>query len=332
MISVKISGLGFSKDTNIAQYTGDNTNSVGDVKFFFDGEDRNYDYWFVLDNIDKELQTNNVRTNGLFYFSAEHIHDEDYFIRDRNVKNFINQFSRIFSCYATDHKFSQYEIPFLPWMINHNHGTYNPFHKRDINFFKDLNSINKTKFLSVICSSKTLNSQQRLRINFLSKLKEELGDDLGWFGNGFSSIEDKWSAISDYKYHLVLENRINNNVISEKLFDSYLGLSIPLYSGAPNVMDFFPNDSLIEIDCKNVDGTLHLLDKLKGTNDYEDKMSSLLEAKNQILTKYNMWSRLAHIAIQYIGSVGEIRSQTISQLKSRAVLQVIKDFRMNLFR
>ena len=43
---------------------------------------------------------------------------------------------------------------------------------------------------------------------------------------GVNSLNDKWDGIHDYKYHIVLENEANY-LISEKLFDSYLGLSFP---------------------------------------------------------------------------------------------------------
>ena len=36
---------------------------------------------------------------------------------------------------------------------------------------------------------------------------------------------------------------VKNNLISEKLYDSYLGLAFPIYFGAPNSGEYFPKNS-----------------------------------------------------------------------------------------
>ena len=65
--------------------------------------------------------------------------------------------------------------------------------------------------------------------------KKHFKDRLNWYGNGVNEINNKFEVISNSKYHIVLENDSKYNLISEKLYDSYLGLSFPIYYGAPNV-------------------------------------------------------------------------------------------------
>ena len=36
------------------------------------------------------------------------------------------------------------------------------------------------------------------------------GSQLDWYGVGENPISDKWQAIKDYKYHIVIENKNNN--------------------------------------------------------------------------------------------------------------------------
>ena len=330
MIKVKVLSSGMNRDVNISQFIGNSNNMVEDVKFIFDPNDNSdMDFIFVIDNIDVDVSTHNVRENGLFFFSAEHIYSEDYYLKTVNVKTFINQFSRIFSCYVTNHQNQSYEIPFLPWMINHNHGTYRADHERDVNYFKELASLNKSKFLSVICSTKVFSPEQRVRLDFVSKLKSILGNDLDWFGNGINPVKEKWQAISSYRYHIVLENRISNNVISEKLFDSFLGMAIPLYSGAPNVSDYFSENSLIKIDAKNIDNTVDLLKKLKSNDYYTEHVQHILMSKAKVLSEYNVWKRLANIACLHYKTLGEVKSQQVTKLKSRGFLQILTDFGRN---
>lgn len=331
MIKVKVLCKGIPSNQNISQYSGNNDNFVNGVKFVFDPEDKSdFDFVFILDNLDDKNLIHNVKEGGLFFFTAEHIYDEDFYIKNDNIKKFVNQFARVFSSYTTNHINNNYEIPFLPWMINHNHGTYNSRHQRDLNFFKNLDFVKKTKFLSVICSTKVFSSQQRVRLEFVSKLKSILGENLDWFGNGVNPVDDKWSAISKYKYHLVLENRIGNNIVSEKLFDSYLGLSFPLYSGAPNIHDFFSNNSLVQIDTNDVEGTLLILDKLKKEGVYEKSHEELIISKDKVLVEFNMWLRLANIAKTYFDTLGTVRQHKLFPLKNRSVLQIFTDISKNL--
>ena len=78
-----------------------------------------------------------------------------------------------------------------------------------------------------------------MRLLFAEKIAEHFGSDIDWFGDGIKTIENKWEAVSNYKYHIVLENESRNFLISEKLYDSYLGLAFPFYYGGSNVNSFF---------------------------------------------------------------------------------------------
>ena len=52
-------------------------------------------------------------------------------------------------------------------------------------------------------------------------------------------------AIADY---IALENSSHAHYWSEKLADTYLGWSFPFYWGCPNTSDYFPEQSLCQID------------------------------------------------------------------------------------
>ena len=67
----------------------------------------------------------------------------------------------------------------------------------------------------------------------------------------YKSNKFKWEGISKYKYHLVIENSNMDYVVSEKLFDSYLGLSFQSTLGKKSI-ELLPENSLLQIDIDNL--------------------------------------------------------------------------------
>ncbi|KAG0600277.1 hypothetical protein M758_11G021000 [Ceratodon purpureus] len=53
-------------------------------------------------------------------------------------------------------------------------------------------------------------------------------------------------AMSHYKFVLAIENTITESYVTEKLFYALDAGSVPIYFGAPNVLDFVPPNSIIE--------------------------------------------------------------------------------------
>lgn len=98
----------------------------------------------------------------------------------------------------------------------------------------------KTKLLSVICSAKNFTPGHQWRLDVVKHLKKYFGADIDLFGFGHQPIEDKRDVLDDYKYHICIENTSLNYYVSEKLLDPLLAYSIPIYSGAPNIRDLFP--------------------------------------------------------------------------------------------
>ncbi|KAI4389374.1 hypothetical protein MLD38_001606 [Melastoma candidum] len=66
-----------------------------------------------------------------------------------------------------------------------------------------------------------------------------------------ASIHPKWwdhlhCAMSHYKFVLAIENTWTESYVTEKLFYALDSGSVPIYFGAPNVMDFVPPHSIID--------------------------------------------------------------------------------------
>ena len=88
-------------------------------------------------------------------------------------------------------------------------------------------------------SSKSALPGHRWRILVAKELKAMFGNQCDIFGFGHKPVKNKNQGIDDYKFSIVIENDSNENYWTEKLSDTLLGYSCPIYSGADNVQDFF---------------------------------------------------------------------------------------------
>lgn len=181
-------------------------------------------------------------------------------------------------------------------MINSNHGeSIWQRHERDVAYFEKLDFVQKSRLISVICSSQDLSPTHKMRLRFVKKLSENFGDELAWFGNGVNTVEQKWDAIAPFKYTIVLENQSRHNVITEKLGDAFLGLSYPFYWGAGNADSIFNARGFTQINIEDFDGTIRKIQA-----DIEDdlaltRLDYLIENKNRVLHEHNFVNRILSI-------------------------------------
>ena len=179
-------------------------------------------------------------------------------------------------------------------MIHANHGGDKTFEESNLNFdyFSKLNNLEKSIDLSVICSSKSHTENHSLRLEFVKILKDHFGEKLHWYGNGINTIEKKSDIIFKSKYHIALENCSRRNSVTEKLYDSFLGLSFPIYYGATNIKELFHKDSLISIDINDVSNSIKAIETVLKSNLYQKNFNHILESKDRVLSEFNIYYRL----------------------------------------
>lgn len=154
----------------------------------------------------------------------------------------------------------------------------------------------KTRLLSTLCSAKRQkHTMHARRYEFTQELKARL-PQLEIFGRGVRYIEKKYEALDDYKFHLVVENHIGRDVWTEKLADAFLGYAVPIYCGCPNINDYFPEDSLLQIDVHDFEGSLRAIHKLVSTpGEYERRLVAVIEARRRVTEEYNLPAMLSRI-------------------------------------
>lgn len=297
-MKIKLTVPWLSSDASLEEYTGSADNTLNGFQFFVNSKIEEPDVWIVFDD-GVEGDSAIVDPANIWMMTAEICYPIGRFDDERGQR-YLNQFSKFFTCHDIFDERTHFTRPFLQWWINSNHGfsTY-PETKRGRKYFEQVKGFEKLHDLSVICSSKAFTPEHYARLKFVSRLKEDLGDRLHWFGNGIQAIPDKFPAIAPYRYHLVIENRFGRDIISEKLYDSYLGLAYPIYHGAPNVTDYFSEWSLTQINIYDYKRSRNQILELIDSDWAERQQPDLLRAKYQTVNEHNWVDRMALIARLY---------------------------------
>ena len=142
---------------------------------------------------------------------------------------------------------------------------------------------------SAITSNKTITKGHIDRFEFANELKYYFGDKVELFGNGVNNIADKWDALKNFKYHVVIENSSYKHYWTEKLADCFLAGTYPFYYGCKNIYDYFPDDSLTEIDIYDRRESFRIIEEGINENIFESSFSGLKKAKELVLNKYNLF-------------------------------------------
>lgn len=312
MIKIKISARGGPKEAVLSQFLGNSQNTWKNCQFFLNCQVDQPDFWFIIEDTDDDDRSCNVPGDRVFFLTAETAWPPGYYSETPGGLDFLKQFSQVFTCHDVYLPTVTYTAPFLPWMINSNHGAsmLSP-HTRDLNFLNSFESLYKPKLLSVFCSSQTWTPTHRMRLRFVQGLKDHFGDSIDWYGNGIQTLNEKWEGIAPYRYTIVLENQASENVVTEKLQDAFLGLSYPIYWGAPNIQQYFSSESFSPIDIKDLKGSIKSIEKIVSSDLHVQRLSALLESRNRVLFEMNFLARIGRIAEHIWNQQGPTAGQRV---------------------
>ncbi len=180
-----------------------------------------------------------------------------------------------------------------------------------------MRDIKKNKLISVFCSNKVFTEGHRARFNFCKTLKSHFKDKLDWFGNGVRPIENKWDGVAPYKYHISLENFRGDDYWTEKLMDPLMVLTHPIYCGATNIDQYFTKNHITEIDIKYPKTAIYKIEKLIEEDFYESNFSHLLEARDLVMDKYNLFNIITDI-VQKDEKISEAQNTKLITIKNES--------------
>jgi hypothetical protein len=101
--------------------------------------------------------------------------------------------------------------------------------------------------------------------------------------------DSKYQTLSNYCFSLCFENMVMDGYLTEKIFDCFYTGTIPIYLGAPDILDYIPESAFI--DCRKFDSWKQMLDyvlsmKDKEITDMRNAGKKFMES-NEVLKYYN---------------------------------------------
>lgn len=296
---IKLSFPNHKDESDLSQYTGNTLGEIDDVRFVMNEQIEKADAWFVFEDVGESDSVAVIPEGQVYFLAAETGWGEDKFLRS-GYTSFFSQFRTVFSPYPIREVKTVFSPPYLPWMINSGKGYFFP-HARDLNFLQNLPYPEKTLPLSVICSDQDWGPSHRTRLEFVRKLNVALGDDVHWYGTGVNPVPEKWDALWPYERTVVIENRRDLSLYSEKILDAFLGMCHPIYAGAPNIGDFLPIARAQLINPLDLEGSIQRVKELIRHSPNEEEVATIYEGKQRVLGELHFLRRIAEIAKQRAG-------------------------------
>lgn len=103
----------------------------------------------------------------------------------------------------------------------------------------------KDKLCSLIASAKRDSTGHKLRHAVVDWVRQG-AQDVDVMGRGYLPFDHKADGLGPYRYSVVIENVQEPNYFSEKLVDTILCNTVPIYWGCPNLDRFFDPDGIIQ--------------------------------------------------------------------------------------
>ncbi|OGI20887.1 MAG: hypothetical protein A2287_06120 [Candidatus Melainabacteria bacterium RIFOXYA12_FULL_32_12] len=302
MIKIKFSTQ-FS-DLHLIRQTPNSSGIWGDCQFFIDQDVEECDFWVVYDEPSRTEKTK-CSPENIILITAEPPSVKSY------NKNFIKQFGLIITCNRNiKHPNIIYTQQGLPWNVGlRRNEKWSTVETKTYDDFKTTKYIEKNKLMSTVVSNKSFTEGHRKRLTFLKAVYDYFGSQVDILGIETTpvfgienKVNDKWDAVSKYKYHLAIENSSYPDYWTEKLADAYLDGAYPFYYGCPNISDYFPEGSYTYIDITKPEEAIRIIEETIKNNQYEKSIDKIKEARDLVLDKYNLFALISEVCNSRISS------------------------------
>jgi len=134
-----------------------------------------------------------------------------------------------------------------------------------------------------------------LRMELYDRLVANTAGILHLYGRGNfngdhykGTVEDKWSALKDYRYTLAIENYQGPNYFTEKISDALLAWCMPIYWGCTNLSEYIPENSYVNIDIEDPNAPQQIKSIIE-SDIREKNIDAIAEARNRILDCHQIW-------------------------------------------
>ena len=177
----------------------------------------------------------------------------------------------------------------------------------------------KTKGISVVCSSKKMRHTNHLdRFRLVSSIVETV-PGVDWFGKGVKPLKSKYDALDPYKYHIAVENHVAEGHWTEKLADPIVCGCLTFYAGDPSVARILPEGSFIPIPIDDPAKAAKIVREAVEAGEWERRRDAIAEARRLLLTKYNFFAQVAEVVAKCdsAGSGPSVRGVLVTRRRAR---------------
>lgn len=137
----------------------------------------------------------------------------------------------------------------------------------------------KTRHMSIVASPKRNAPGHRLRHSIIRWARER-DVELTAFGKSYVPLENKREGHAPFRFSVVIENSRSSHYFTEKLIDSFVCLSLPIYWGTPDVGQYFDTGGMIVCEsAEEIKKAISGVDRQA----YEDKKPALARNRSAAL-------------------------------------------------
>jgi hypothetical protein len=152
----------------------------------------------------------------------------------------------------------------------------------------------KVQRVSIVTSTASFTPGHRARSRLVeSMLRHPIARHVDLFGTGRRQVLDKWDAIAPNAYHLALESSSLPNYWTEKVSDAFLAYSLPLYHGCPNLEQYFPPESFVDINAFDPALAITAIERVLDEHAWQERLPHIVEARNRVLGEHHPLSVIA---------------------------------------
>jgi len=280
-------------DPDLRRQTPGGTGCWGDLEITFDPV-RECDLLLVLNSPNRDIRVR-CPVGNRWLFSQESPVDMYRWHRDS-----FRHFDRVFTFWDdVSDAVVVHEQTALPWHVGR---TYDELHAQTLDEARGY----KRDAVSWVTSSATHKPGHKLRMAFKDHLvSQRFPFDL--FGRGFEPIADKFDGLYPYKYSFAIENHGCNDYWTEKIADCFLSWTMPIYWGAPNILDYFPAEAMILVDPADPEAALATVRAALAADRWQQHAAALGEARRRVLERYQLFPHLQQLVDRYAAASDQQR-------------------------
>lgn len=251
------------------------------------------DAWVVYEGVEV-VSTLRCPPENVFFVSGE-----PPSVRRDYDRRFLDQFSVLFGAREFPGRRAIRTQPMLSW-----HFGWDPERGTTTATYDSLRSLRwsdvpKSLVLSSVTSGKSFTVGHRRRVRLVEELQHRYGSsgEVVFRGRDSDPIDDKAEVILPARYHLAIENCREDDYWTEKLVDAFLGWSVPLYIGAPNLAGYFPSESFVDLGSLELDAALDRIASAIAAAPDDEVVEAMAAARELVLDTYNFFPAMArHVA------------------------------------